>query len=391
MRGRARAAWLQVHLWLGLVAGAILVLLGITGSLLVFYPQMDALFDEPVVRVDASGERLPLGAVLAAAEASYPGLAQPTFVLLPETRDGAYVVRYDEPNPDGSLEPIWFAVNPYTGEALGQRVWGEFAMSWIYDLHFALRLGHFGEHVVGIVGMLTALSLLSGVVLWFPTLRAGARRALTMKWRATGRRFDLDLHNVTGIYSLVVLGVVALSGTVLIFQHEIEEALATVSAVTPYPQVASDPAHPQVAGLVDRAVDETARRFPGSETYFLALPAGPTGTLSVAVQHPGGLGVAPAISQAWFDRYSGELLAVRDWNRLTRMDHLLGAMLALHNGTALGLAGRWIVLASGLVPLLLYVTGVRLWWRRRARARRDDSRGPRQPLPTPGRAAASAA
>lgn len=380
MRWRGRELWLQLHLYLGLFAGAVLVLLGLTGSLLVFYPQMDALLDEALVRVQPGGVPLPMSEILTRADAAYPGTADPTFVLLPEMDDGAYVVRYDEPRADGGLEPIWFAVDPFTGDAVGQRVWGEFAMSWIYDLHFALRLGHFGEHVVGIMGILTALSLLSGLYLWWPTLRAGARRALAVKWSARGRRFDLDLHNVVGAYSLVVLLVVSLSGTVLIFQAEFERALGAVVAITPYPDVASDPSRGAGGGaVVDHALEEAARRFPGSDPFFVALPVGAEGTVGVAVQHAGGLGLSPAVSQIWVDRYGGEVLAVRDWSRLTPADHAIGAMLALHNGTALGLFGRWVVLLSGLVPLLLYVTGVRLWWRKRGGRPRHISAIPTPP------------
>jgi uncharacterized iron-regulated membrane protein len=40
LRGsRARSLWLRLHRWLGLGLGAVFVLLGLTGSLLVFYTE----------------------------------------------------------------------------------------------------------------------------------------------------------------------------------------------------------------------------------------------------------------------------------------------------------------------------------------------------------------
>jgi uncharacterized iron-regulated membrane protein len=43
----------------------------------------------------------------------------------------------------------------------------------------------------------------------------------------------------------------------------------------------------------------------------------------------------------------------------------------LHNGEALNSPGPVIVCLSGLVPLVLYVTAIRMWWlKRRARSRR---------------------
>ena len=69
-------------------------------------------------------------------------------------------------------------------------------------------------------------------------------------------------------------------------------------------------------------------------------------------------------------RYTGRVLAVRDWGRATAADGLLASMLPVHNGEAFGTAGRWAVCAAGLAPLALYVTGVRIWWRKRRGRRR---------------------
>ena len=58
-------------------------------------------------------------------------------------------------------------------------------------------------------------------------------------------------------------------------------------------------------------------------------------------------------------------------------DFVLDAVLAeivLHNGDALGMPGRIIVLISGLTPLLFFITGTYLWWQKRQLRRQAQRR-----------------
>lgn len=58
----ARAFWLKIHLYLGLFAGAVLALLGLTGGALVFGDQIDRLLD-PAIAIHVAPETIPDGVV----------------------------------------------------------------------------------------------------------------------------------------------------------------------------------------------------------------------------------------------------------------------------------------------------------------------------------------
>ena len=49
----------------------------------------------------------------------------------------------------------------------------------------------------------------------------------------------------------------------------------------------------------------------------------------------------------------------------------MGWQFPLHNGDALGLAGRWLVFLGGWLPALLFGTGLYLWWRKHQLRRRS--------------------
>lgn len=78
----ARKIWLNIHLWLGLTAGFVLALIGLTGSLLVFYGpllQMELGYKvegSPPAHDDIDGW-------IAAARRSYPDIGAIDFVIGP--------------------------------------------------------------------------------------------------------------------------------------------------------------------------------------------------------------------------------------------------------------------------------------------------------------------
>ena len=76
----------------------------------------------------------------------------------------------------------------------------------------------------------------------------------------------------------------------------------------------------------------------------------------------------------WLDQYSGAVLKVRDWRNFTAGDTFVAWLFPLHNGEAFGLTGRGIVCVTGFAPLVLYVTGIRMWWLKRRAHQRQRSR-----------------
>jgi uncharacterized iron-regulated membrane protein len=70
----------------------------------------------------------------------------------------------------------------------------------------------------------------------------------------------------------------------------------------------------------------------------------------------------------WIDAYDGRVLAIQDARARHAGNALLAWLHPLHNGEAFGLIGQWLTVAAGLLPLLLFVTGL-MRWRHKARRR----------------------
>src|SRR5690554_3490664 len=71
-RFRLRPMWLKVHLWLGLWAGAVWVLMGLTGAVNVFRWDIDEWLNPELIVTEPGETRKSLDEILAALRAAHP-------------------------------------------------------------------------------------------------------------------------------------------------------------------------------------------------------------------------------------------------------------------------------------------------------------------------------
>lgn len=370
-RTRLRRIWLRVHRWLGLTVGAVVVLLGLTGSLLVFDHAIDERLNPDLLLSGNSGPRIDLDRARDSVLEAAPHGHRLTWLSAPRTGEGVYR-GYVGPPGEGFWTMV--TVDPVTAEPLGERRLGDNLMSAVYDLHYRLWLGASGETVVGLVGVIVLLSLVTGVYLWWPRLYH-LRPALTLKRNASVPRRQFDLHRTHAIYALPFLVAIVFSGIFMALTPWLDPVVDRISPLTdPGADVRA------VRGDDDERIGpsaalEAARGIlPDARWTGIGFPAGEYGTYKVAFAedaHPRG---SSGRSYVWVDPWRGKVLAVRRWNELSAGDAFLDWQIPLHNGEAFGLIGRWIVFIAGLVPLVLYITGFRIWLLKRRAARRNPHR-----------------
>ncbi|MHB8902346.1 MAG: PepSY-associated TM helix domain-containing protein [Thermoguttaceae bacterium] len=363
-----------MHRWLGLSAGLLFALLGLTGSLLVFDHAIDEWLHPGLLLCENVGVPHSPSEIVLAAERAYLQHPAPTHsVVAPRVPGGVWSVWFRSSTEGG---PRWtqVCVDPYTARVTGQRRWGDDLMSWIYGLHFALHGGKIGKTIVGIAGLLSVISVGTGVLLWWPLWKTGWRAAFAIR---RGYRFSYDLHKTSGIIASPVFVVVALTGVYMVFPEYVKPLVTSISRETlPPAQLASVPdgeSHPlkpeEAIGIAEAFIPETA-----SFCHFHP-PHGADGVYEVVFRQPGEAQRSFGRTQIWIDAYSGDVLAERYPRDFTAADRFIAWQFPLHNGEALGLVGRWAVFLAGFAPAILYGTGVVIWWRkRRSRYRQQRNR-----------------
>ncbi len=364
--------WLQVHLYVGLIGGALFVLTSLTGSLLVFYKTIDEWLN-PAQLIRTPGSDQPLSDIVAGAQAVHPDWSPPDSLIFPLHERDTFHAWFKDPVA-ASTEERWHvvAVDPSTTRALSDRRWGDFFVSFIYELHQELLLGKPGEVFVGILALLLLLSIGTGLYLWWPA-PGKLRRALSFQSGGSAIRRQYDLHKLTGLAGAVVLTLLAVTGFYLEFPNVVTSVVRWFSPVRDQSPELQPRSEPQAGALripPEQAVAIARTAFPDAKPMWLGLPQHERDSYSVGLRQPGEIRQAGGQTEVWIDQYSGAVRMVQDWREFTRGETLLSWLFPLHNGEAFGLTGRWIMFFAGLTPLLLYVTALRMWWLKRAAHRR---------------------
>ncbi|WP_321476782.1 PepSY-associated TM helix domain-containing protein [uncultured Paludibaculum sp.] len=204
-----RKAIFWLHLCAGCIAGAIVLIMSVTGVLLTYERQMIDWFDRGQrAPLRASAPRMPLEALLAAQA------APPASVTLRSGTEEPVLLTYGR---DGAVY-----VDPYTGAALGQghtgvRRFFQSMTSWHRWLGQEGPGRQTARAITGACNLAFLFLVVSGLILWWPRRWTPATlKAVTMfNSRATGKARDFNWHNVIGFWSLVPLALVVASGVVM--------------------------------------------------------------------------------------------------------------------------------------------------------------------------------
>lgn len=376
-RVRARRIWLGIHRWLGLAFGALLVLVGLTGSLIVFDHALDAWLNPDLFTRWAAGPPRPLAAVLTAARAAAPDSRSPVSVSMPAVDYAVFTVSFSGPPPHG--RSVQVMVDPATARVLGRRDGDSHLMTLVYALHSSLLLDEplgipeGGAYAVGVAGLALMASLLSGLYLWWPRWDQ-LPHAVRVK-RQGAKRVTFDLHRAVGFWSLAILLTVAFSGVSLVFRPWVAALVGVVAPVeSPRPPVLSTPVAGAAPVSPDRALAIAAAQVPDGHPTWLDIPGDPTGVFRVWLRRSDDVRRVFGDTQIWIDQWSGAVLRVRDRRSLPAGERFLHWQFPLHSGEVFGLPGRLVVFGAGLLPTLLAVTGGLIWWRGRQARRRVHAR-----------------
>jgi uncharacterized iron-regulated membrane protein len=353
---RLNQNFLWLHRWTGIVFAIVFVVVGLSGSLLTFRWEIQQFAnpDDLVIR-EAVGQKPDFRAVVAGVDAETPG-ARVRFLQMNPAKP-TFPMRVIVEMPDESIRVRY--ANPASGKLVDRDI-NEGFWRMMRNLHIFLLLGLPGLLVVFVSGWILIACSLLGVWLWAPRLKK-PRIALGVRWRANPKKKMLDLHNVTGIYVLIPMLLLGLSGATLI--------LARLSPTElPQPTVAAETA----------AVDSQTTVRAGYAALSVALDTLDHHASEVSVQQV----KFPTGDEPWFafevddpargyqthfiDPSGTEVLLTLNERDLSLWDQLKAELgVAIHEGYILGDFGRWLVFVCGLTVTAGSVTGVWLWLVRR--------------------------
>jgi len=346
-----RRVLFNLHLYLALTAGVFIVILGGTGAIMAFEPELDHVLHWKYAYVEPGVSKLPLGEIGAAVAKSYPG-----------ERIGGYTF---EPAPNlaflVALPGRQVYVNPYTGEVLGVRPGGMDFLTRVHQLHLRLLIrtqADPGKKIMSWAGAVILFLSISGVYLWWPYMQVKVRRP----WWS--RRFWLDAHNAVGICSFAFLLVLAATGVMIGFEETTVPAVYRMTGSQPMQLPRTFPAPPAAARPigVDRAVEAARAAIPGAAPFQISVP-GPKGAYMVRARFPEDL-TPGGRSLLLVDQYTGKVLFAQGSRTAPAGTRLVNLNRAIHTGDVFGVPSKVMMSLASLALVMQAVSGVAMWWKK---------------------------
>lgn len=386
MRPSLRTVLFRTHWLIGLTAGLVLALMGVTGALMSYEEMVtDALNAERAAIVPADRTRLAPEALVARIEADHPGLRVGGLTLYADpTR--AVRVRFAGAATGEHLSSHY--ADPYDGADRGA-VAGEAAFETIRELHRWLLLPGggrgWGRTITGICAIALLVFLGTGLYLRWPKLHRWTIW-LRPSLARPGRPRWWSLHAVVGTWVMPVYLVIALTGLWWSFESYRAGATYLLTGSWPEQRPPRTAAQPEAAqpergrregARAERrpvALDRAWQAFAsgegaGAAVAVVTLPRGRDG--DIRIRYLAQADDPPsARSEAIFDAASGALVSVSRTADKSLGRRIADNMLEVHRGRFFGGAAALVFCLAALAMPLFAATGLTLYILRRRAARR---------------------
>ncbi|UYZ59802.1 PepSY-associated TM helix domain-containing protein [Hymenobacter latericus] len=405
----------NIHLYLSLISGLVIAVVCFTGAVLVFEKELEQAFNPERYFVAQPGtQRLSPEQMVAAVQAQVPQAKVASIKLYAdpmrtaevnlaggpggkeggkegamrgsqggEKRAGAPAEQGAKAGKEGKGEkggkgggeggrgPVYF-VNPYTGAVVGPYVYRETFFYAMMALHRGMVGGPVGKLIVGVSTLMFLFIIATGLVLWFPATGKVLKQRLTVKWDASWKRLNHDLHIVLGFYSALFLFVFAFTGLAWSFEWFNNGIFAVTSSNPKGPEAPKSEVLLSGGKLgFNQAYAVAQQQVPNALSYAIAMPKDSAEAVRVMTT-TANAAYEGATDELYLDQYTG-----RPLGKLAFADRNLGqrvrrTLKPVHTGAIYGTPSKIIALVVCVLGVTFPVTGVILWLNRLKKERKKQ-------------------
>ncbi|EGF53101.1 Uncharacterized iron-regulated membrane protein [Bacteroides clarus YIT 12056] len=379
-----KKAFRKIHLWLSVPFGLIITVICLSGAALVFEDEVTELCRRDLYYVEkVSGAPLPVEYLIEKVAGTLPDSVAVTGVSISSDAERAYQVNLSKPRRASVY------VDQYTGEVKGRHERAPFFLT-MFKLHRWLLDGmkpdggiFWGKMIVGVSTLMFVFVLISGIVIWWPRTKKALKNSLKIAVGKGRRRFWYDLHVAGGMYALVLLLAMALTGLTWsfswyragfykVFGVEMKQraghgALQTVHGT---PQTAHGGKSGRNSSEEGRGNREHTSSYTCWQQVYEELKARNAGYKQITVSNGSAsvsferFGNQRAADRYAFNPQDGEITEVTLYKDTDASGKMRGWIYSVHVGSWGGMFTRILTFIAALLGGTLPLTGYYLWLRR---------------------------
>ncbi|PWB79473.1 MAG: peptidase [Methylocystaceae bacterium] len=389
-----RSLLVRLHRWIGLTMAGFLIVVGVTGGLLAFWNELNHWLTPDIYPGPHAGVELSAATLARRAEALVPQ-GRATQVYLGYVGTAWVTMEPRDNEPPLGFDHIY--LDNVSGAELGRLQFGAppttlaGVMPFVYKLHYALAAGATGEWILGLVALAWTIDCFIAFYLTLPPQKGSSRRsffeqwkaAWRVKWRGSTYRVNFDLHRAGGLWLWAMLLVFAWSSVHFNMGSVYKSVM---SAALDYPQPIPAPKPRDEGGkpleweeaqlVAERLMAEQARAHGFTIERPISLYYRPgAGAYSYNVRSDRDVGDRYGSTRILFDAYTGDLWTLHLPSGQHSGVTVTAWLSALHMANVFGRSYQIFVCFFGLVIVMLSVTGIYIWHKKR------NARRPRTLLP----------
>lgn len=353
--------WGSVHKWTSLICTVFMLLLCITGLPLIFHHEIDDILNPHVeaAKVPPGTPKADLDKAVANGLARHPGVAH--FLIWDRDDPNKLILSVGASITSDPTKNVFVNVDAHTGQYLDSPdVTGRFTYIML-KLHTDMFAGLPGKLFLGLMGILFCVAIISGIVVYAPSMRKlrfgtyRAERTRVVRW--------LDMHNLAGILLVMWMLVVGFTGVINTWAD-------LVIKIWQYGQLAEMTAQykdrpvPTKLTPLDAAVKLALAREPHMTPSFVSYPGSILSSKThYAVMLKGDTPITSRmIKPVLIDAVTGEFTDSRElpWYVTTLL-----VSQPLHFGDYGGMPLKIIWGVLDAFTIVILITGLYLWLRRR--------------------------
>lgn len=412
----------DVHLWIGLPSGIIVLLICLSGTIYVFNTEIRELSSPELYKVShaANAERLSAEELIRTVSRETGGKV--ISIKIPADPERSFVLTVRKPEESKSGEKkgekvsgraeeagkgsgaerakgkagagaaekpgppprgVQYMVDPYSGKILGssadKNAVSEF-MQVMFSLHRWLLLDRieeplFGElpnrklgsYISGTATILFTLGVITGIIIWFPQKIRNWKQGLKIKWNANWKRVNHDIHNSLGFYSCIFLFLMGITGPQWSFEWYrtgLRKTLGTYQAEdAPKPESPKSDIKAMNGAksvLLKDYIKSANNVLDYQGDLTISIPSDSADAVLVNKTKTGFF--APvAADKIYLDQYSSTLIKSEIFSEKPFNERVSSSIKALHVGDVYGKFSKIIYFLACLIATSLPVTGTLIW------------------------------
>ncbi len=350
---------------LAMLFGILFVVLGVTGSGLVFRSEIQQL-SLPMLDEDyIDSQQLSLASIEAKLAGDFDSLRVKS-VVLPLNPQGFYhfSVSYLDDDMQTASNLL---VDPTNASYVYAENYQSTFDTVVYRIHSSFLYTNRGTWAVGLVGIGTLFLTIFGVCLWWKT-RIRVKKSALIPVTKSMPQIISSLHKTTGIILFPILILVIVTGIMLVFRPWLISPFETQTRAFDLPNDVRT-SECIVSPTLDDYVRQAEYQFLGALVTYIKIPKSKHRPVQVTLWQEGEVNSALGLTKVYLDSKCALPVSRINGLDLTLSATLTEVIVALHNGSYFSVAGRLGYVFVGVLCLGFGMSGLLLWWLRRRKTR----------------------